>query len=260
MTATVYGTVRRVPDPSSDDDVVMFIHEAGRRNVSQGRREATVTPGGGVLELNGEPSTHVVLGPSRFVIIGVPRKLMIALAPGLEDTLIRALPPNAGVLRLLTRYLDVLDDEHAVGTPELQRAVATHIHDLVALAVGASRDAAEIASGRGLRAARMRAIKAEIARNLGNGDVSPAALARSQRVTPRYIQKLFEGEGTTLSRFVLSQRLARVHRMLSDPRYADLTIGTIAYNVGFGDLSTFNREFRRHFGATPSNVRVMTKK
>jgi AraC-like DNA-binding protein len=28
---------------------------------------------------------------------------------------------------------------------------------------------------------------------------------------------------------------------------------TIAYDVGFGDLSTFNREFRRHFGATPSD-------
>jgi AraC-like DNA-binding protein len=259
MTATVYGTVRRIPDPSSDDDVVLFIHDTGRRSVSQGRREATVNPGGGLLELSAEPSTHVLPGPSRFVIIGVPRKLMMALAPGIEDALLQSLPPDTGVLRLLTRYLDVLDDRHAVETPELQRAAATHIPDLFALAVGASRDAAEIARGRGLRAARMRAIKAEIIRDLGNGDVSVAALARSQRVTPRYIQKLFESEGTTLSKFVLGQRLARVHRLLSDPRCADLTIGTIAYKVGFGDLSTFNREFRRHFGETPSDVRAATR-
>jgi AraC-like DNA-binding protein len=61
-----------------------------------------------------------------------------------------------------------------------------------------------------------------------------------------------------LSKFVLGQRLARVHRMLTDPRQADLTIGAIAYKAGFGDLSTFNREFRRHFGTTPSDVRAAT--
>jgi hypothetical protein len=33
------------------------------------------------------------------------------------------------------------------------------VHDLTALALGASRDAAEIAKGRGLRAARLNAIK-----------------------------------------------------------------------------------------------------
>jgi len=29
----------------------------------------------------------------------------------------------------------------------------------------------------------------------------------------------------------------------------------IAYDVGFGDLSYFNRSFRRRFGRTPSEVR-----
>jgi transcriptional regulator GlxA family with amidase domain len=137
--------------------------------------------------------------------------------------------------------------------------VAAHIHDLCALAVGATRDAAEIAKGRGLRAARLRAVQADIADNLGHGDVSAAALARRQAVTPRYIHKLFEGHGTTLSKFVRGLRLTRVHRMLSDDRHADLTIGAIAYEAGFGDLSTFNREFRRHFGATPSEVRAATR-
>jgi hypothetical protein len=47
-----------------------------------------------------------------------------------------------------------------------------------------------------------------IAHNL-DGDVSVTALALRQQVTPRYIQKLFESEGSTLSRYVLGQRLAR---------------------------------------------------
>ncbi|NJO24072.1 MAG: helix-turn-helix transcriptional regulator [Sphingomonadales bacterium] len=80
-------------------------------------------------------------------------------------------------------------------------------------------------------------------------------LAMRHRVTPRYIHKLFEAEGVTLSRFVLHQRLAHVHRLLADPRHGHRTIGELAFEVGFGDLSTFNREFCRYYGATPSDVR-----
>ena len=32
-------------------------------------------------------------------------------------------------------------------------------------------------------------------------------------------------------------------------------IATIAYDVGFGDLSYFNRRFRRQYGMTPREVR-----
>jgi len=159
-------------------------------------------------------------------------------------------------LRLLVGYLDVLHDNWELSTPELRRTVATHIHDLCALAIGATRDAAEIARGRGLRVARLRAIKADIRRNLRDGDVSVTALAGRHHVTPRYIQRLFESDGTTLSRFVLEQRLAQVHCMLADSRHADRKIAALAYDVGFGDLSTFNWEFRRRFGVTPSDVRA----
>jgi AraC-like DNA-binding protein len=43
--------------------------------------------------------------------------------------------------------------------------------------------------------------------------------------------------------------------LLSDPRLADRTIGSIAFDVGFGDLSYFNRTFRRRYGATPGEIR-----
>lgn len=256
------GTAQRTRELLSDgnDDVILYVQETGGRIVSQLGREATVGPGGGVLVSNADTSTIVVPDAGRLVGIGLPRRLMRALAPGLEDAFIRPLPPATDALRLLRGYLGILDDEHALSTPELRRAVATHIHDLCALAIGATRDAAEIARGRGLRAARLRAIKADIAQNLAHGDTSAVALALRQRVTPRYIRKLFEGEGTTLSQFVLCQRLAQVHRMLSDPRHGHQTIGTIAYNAGFGDLSTFNHAFRRHFGATPSEVRAAMRR
>lgn len=126
--------------------------------------------------------------------------------------------------------------------------------ELVGLALGVTRDVAEIVAGRGSRTARLCAIKADIAQNL-EGDVTAAALSSRHRISPRYIRKLFAGENLSLSKFVLCQRLTRVHRMLADPRCADRTIADIALAAGFGDVSTFNRHFRRHFGLTPSDVR-----
>jgi AraC-like DNA-binding protein len=68
------------------------------------------------------------------------------------------------------------------------------------------RDGLAIAEGRGIRAARPRAIVADITANLTNCDLTAAAVARRQHVTPRYVHKLFEGEGLTFSAFVLDRR------------------------------------------------------
>ncbi len=97
-----------------------------------------------------------------------------------------------------------------------------------ALTLGATRDAAEIAEGRGVRAARLRAIKEDIVNGLRDGEVSVDAIAAKHRVSPRYLQLLFEEDGTTFTDFVLAQRLARAHRMLSDPRYAKQRIAALA--------------------------------
>jgi AraC-like DNA-binding protein len=37
---------------------------------------------------------------------------------------------------------------------------------------------------------------------------------------------------------------------------ASRQIGTIAFDIGFSDLSYFNRTFRRAFGVTPSELRA----
>jgi AraC-like DNA-binding protein len=134
--------------------------------------------------------------------------------------------------------------------------MASHLQDLAALAIGATRDAAVVAGGRGVPAARLRAIKAYIVRNLTDRHLSIDAVARCHGITPRYVSMLFDGDATTFSGFVLAQRLNRVYRMLTDPRYSGRTVSSLASETGFGDLSYFNRCFRRRYGATPSDVRA----
>jgi AraC-like DNA-binding protein len=74
------------------------------------------------------------------------------------------------------------------------------------------------------------------------------------------VQNLFDNDGTTLSEYVLGQRLAHAHRALSDPRRAGEKIATIAFEAGFGDVSYFYRAFRRRYDVLPADVRAQARR
>jgi AraC-like DNA-binding protein len=58
----------------------------------------------------------------------------------------------------------------------------------------------------------------------------------------------------------LQKRLAAADLMLRDPRYADRNISAIAFEAGFGDVSYFNRIFRRRFGVKPADARAKAQR
>jgi AraC-like DNA-binding protein len=238
-----------------NDDVVLAVSPTAGNQVSQVGRELETTAGDAILFSTADVTLLKTVPMPHCLNLSLRRRVLASMVPGLEDRFMRPIPSSNAALQLLTKYVHFLEDQ-SLATAELRRLVVNHVYDLVAFAVGASRDAAEMAKGRGVRAARLRAIKAEILDSLNRHDLSLVDLAARHGVTPRYVQMLFEGEGTTFSRFMLDERLARAHRMLSDLRMADRTISGIAYEAGFGDLSHFNRAFRRRYGESPSDVRA----
>ena len=250
-------TVRRTRELLADgnDDVVFAVPPTAANMLSHRGRE--LSPIGDAVLLSAADVMCIDgASGSECPMVSLSRQRLAPLVPGLEDAFMRPVPRDTEALQLLTRYLRLFDDEQSLATPELRRLMVDHVYDLVALALGATRDAAATANGRGLRAARLHAIKTEILNRLASHKLSLAGLAARQGVTPRHVQMLFENDGTTFSRFLLDQRLARAHRMLGNPLLAERTISTIAYEAGFGDLSHFNRAFRRHYGETPSDVRA----
>ena len=238
------------------DDLFFGVNLAGSSTAHQGGREVMLR-GGDAFFANRGKTGFTIDRPTqaRFVGLRVSRSALAPLVTNLDDAVFRLIPDHANALRLLTKYISVVVNDQPPSTPELRHLVATQVYDLIALAIGATRDAALFAQGRGVRAARLGAIKADIAANLCDCDLSATAIAALHRVTPRYMHKLFESEGITFSEFVLRRRLERAHRLLTDPRFAGRTISSVAFDVGFGDLSYFNRAFRRCYNATPSEVK-----
>jgi transcriptional regulator GlxA family with amidase domain len=185
-----------------------------------------------------------------------PRAAIAALVPDLDDRIGRPMPRNSGGARLLAGYAHSLAKLPSLSEPGVAQAVATYVHDLIALVLGAQGDVRALAGARGLKAARLAAIKAYVADHLSTADMSVTRVAAAHQLTPRYIQRLFEGEGSSFSGHVLAARLGRAHGLLSDPKTAGRTVSAIAYACGFGDLSHFNHAFRRRYGHAPSDARA----
>ena len=236
---------------ANNDDSIGIIRNVDPVLVRQLNRESTLGPGDAMVVSWTDPVTVTLpQGAKATTLVRLSRPVLQALVPGLSDTYGRMLPDIGGALQSLFDYLNVLEDQQAIATPDLQHIVVTHIYDLAALALGASRDMAEVAKERGLRA-----IKEDISARLTEPNLSLDGIALRHRVSPRYVQKLFEMEGTSFTEFVRTGRLARAHRMLQDPRLSHISISTIAYECGFGDITAFNRSFRRHYQASPSDLR-----
>jgi AraC-like DNA-binding protein len=245
--------------PNGGDDLLLAVNVRGCSMARQRDRDLILRDGDALFatrDVTGFTITRPT--PARFIGIRVPREAVAALLGRLEETPICLVPPRTEALSLLVTYASAIAEALPLATPELQRLAVSHMHDLIAATVRATRDGQAIAEGRGIAAARLRAIMIDISARLGDGDLSVAEVARRHRVTPRYIQKLFENEGLTFSSFVLDRRLSRAHRILSDPHLADRNISSVAFDVGFGDLSYFNRAFRRRYKATPTEIRRST--
>jgi AraC-like DNA-binding protein len=238
------------------DDFLFLTNLSGVSRTSQLGHEVDLQAGAALMLTTAEIANHVS-DAARFLILRMPRRTLANLVPYPESALMRIVPENSEALRLLVDYI-MMAEEYELAPP-VQRLFTAHVQDLVALALGPTRDANELAQGRGLRAARLKAIKGDIAAHLGDEGLSATEIARRHRVTPRYVHMLFEAEGMTLSEYVIERRLARAHSMLTDPRFDGHSVSTIAYDVGFANLSYFNRVFRRRYGATPSDIRAQRR-
>lgn len=242
------------------DGIVISILRSGAASATQFGNELISGVGSASVLSSDTPSTSTLLTDGSFITLGLSRPAIAALVPNLSSAFGRPIPSENRALRLLTRYLDIVQAGDELENREIAHSVSTHIFDLAALALGARGDSADIAKQRGAKVARLAAIRSDILGRLGHGDLSADSVAASHGISSRYLRKLFEEAGLSFSSFVLAERLAGARRMLVDRYYAHLNIAQIAHENGFGDISYFNRAFRRQFDAAPSDFREAAKR
>ena len=241
------------------DDATLLVSLEGEHRIEQRGRDIVLGAGEAAFTSCSDSSIMTHGGASRMLGLRFPRAGLAPLVDGLSDRLVRRIPGELPALRLLRSYLTLAWDKQALAGPDLQRSLVTHVYDLMATIMGATRDAAASAHEHGIHAARLHAVKQDIGRSLDEPDLSVGMMAQRHGCTPRFVQRLFEAEATTFTEYVQAQRLARAHRVLADPRHSGEKISAVAFDCGFGDVSYFNRAFRRRYGVAPSDVRAQAR-
>jgi AraC-like DNA-binding protein len=246
--------MRRTLDLVSDGkDTLTLLMSAVPTVASQLGREVTVAAGDAIVLSGGDVASYTLPAEAELFAVCVPRATLAPLLRDPDTVLVRPLPQGIPALRLLKTYCACLRDLDAP-QPEFRRLATTHVHDLLVMALGATRDAAHVATGRGVRSARLQVVLAEINARYTAPAFSPEDVARALGLTPRYVQDLLHETGATFTERVLELRLLKARAMLADPECA-LKIIEIAYKCGFRDISHFNHCFRRCFGGAPRTFR-----
>jgi len=200
---------------------------------------------------------------TRFTLVELGRIDLIALDPArlpplaqlASDELMRAIPRGNRGLQVLAHYgALLLRGLFPLNSAPLRDLAIGHVHDLIGVML-ADRSAPPV-TATPPRGGRLAAIKADIETRLERRELSIDMIAGLYGVTPRAIQKAFGAEGRTFSDYVMERRLERAWLKLTSAEDDAISISSVAFEVGFGDLSYFNRSFRKRFGRSPSQVRT----
>jgi AraC-like DNA-binding protein len=255
------GTPQRSYSPpgavKNSGDFVVLLPRGARMRYEQGRRAEEACDGDVLLNDTSRPwRLEMIDNQLKLTATRIRRESLLALVPHAEDLTGRPLPASPATVSLLTATLDLVRQFGPDLDPLARGAVSQHLVDLSALVLGARGDTAELVRGRGLAAAQLMVIQRYIVDQLSEPQLSVREIAARYGVSARYVQQLFERSGTTYTKFLLEQRLLAAYDRLTNVLARTASITQIASECGFGDLSTFNRAFRRRFGATPSDIRV----
>lgn len=257
VTATpvrVSRTQRLIADDMAD--MVFVVTADAPLHIAQRGREQVLAAGEAIFIRGGECSTIQCRDRTRFTNISVPLDDLTPMLSSRQDLSMTMASRQNGLLAMLLGYVRLLQTLQKPHPDELGHLAAAHVRDLMAAMAGAGPDCASAPGERGgVRAARLRAIKADIGEHLCEPDLCIGTIAVRHGISPRYVGKLFQEEQTTFSDFVLSLRLERSRQLLRCSRHGTSTIASIAHACGFNDLSYFNRTFRRRYAVTPSDLR-----
>lgn len=226
----------------------------GELRSEQGGADIRVRRGTSALIAADRVGSIQARGLCRTLAVAVPRERLARRLDHLDRAMRQGLGGGAE-MHLLESYVLSLMQERTDYSGDLEARVSEHLCDLVNLVLGARCSDADTGCLRGARAARLALLKSDIAANLSNNELSLDWLTRRHGMGQRAIRNLFYAEGTNFTDYVLNMRLDLAHTLLAAPSHRHCSIIAIALEAGFGDVSWFNRTFRRHFGKTPREAR-----
>jgi acetamidase/formamidase/AraC-like DNA-binding protein len=157
-----------------------------------------------------------------------------------------------GFAGLFIKYVETASVEMDALSPPEWLALERSLTDLF-LALIAGGETAGAASPS--IAALFSRLTLAIERRLHDPNLTARRIARTEGISERYLQKLFEQNGVSFGHYLRDRRLERARAALIGPTERRAPVADVAYNCGFADAANFNRQFRERFGVPPGVFR-----
>lgn len=257
MSATINRAARMLHHiRAARTEVYLFTINLGPTLIASnpGKSDITMPTGSAILHAT---KAQAFVGSDRntWANLALPRKIVDDKFPGMEGRQGALIPAESEALTLLRNYLSMLEAMELPEESVLFDHISETVVDLLGLATGAKGGEAELSGTRGLRAGRLQAVLKQIKSNYRNPALSASLVGLQLGLSGRYVRDLLAATGASFSERILELRLQDAKAMLTDPRHQDKKIGDIAMEVGFGDISYFNRSFKKRFGCSPGAAR-----
>ncbi len=186
--------------------------------------------------------------------IRAPRALLERRALVLDKIVGCRIDGHSGAGYVAAKTLEAVSSQFPILDEGVANKVCDNLLDMVSTACGsAASGSISVPPPRHLE--MLQRIQRFVEAHLCEEALSPAIIAEEHGISVRYLSKLFEQEGLSVSRWIWTERLERCRTLLEDPLQTHRYVSDIAYGCGFNNVSHFNRTFKDQFGCSPGTYR-----
>lgn len=243
------------PMPADDGCYKFGVQLDGYSLFCQDGREAALTPGDLAFCDATRPYELVFRESFRMLTVMFPQSWFSFGADTMAHFTATRFSGRQGAGPLIAQTLrDVVHRAAEPSGPQAQREIARTVVGLLSGYVGA-HCADEIAALAAPETLFSRATEF-IAAHLADPELTPAAVARSQHVSLRLLQREFAAHSTSVAGWIREQRLERC-RLDLERSDARTPVGEVGARWGLIDAGTFSKAFKAAYGASPREYRVV---
>ncbi len=224
------------------DLVLVAVQLSGHGFVEQDDRRARMEIGDfGIYETT-RPYRLAFDGPFEQLILRLPRHHFASRLPLLGRATARSYEGRRGPGSVAVGFARQLADAASSLSDECLECFEGAAADVFATAIHLAHEGEDPGDR-----TRLERIQQRMLGGLRDPELDVGDIAASEGLSVRSLQRVFQMDGATPTRWVLAQRLDRAASDLRNVAFARRSITDIALSWGFNDMSHFSRAFRERF-------------
>jgi AraC-like DNA-binding protein len=241
------------PRNREEDKYFAVLMLEGTESLEQDGNRVVIGPGDFAVYDATRPHQLSFTDSWRQIIVSVPRASLDQRVMNMERRTATRVSTDTPTGRVMRLFLQSVAGRIGQFTPGEMASLSESATNLITLAMG-NLHPLDVEHSRCKTLTLMR-VKIFVNDHLRDPGLSASQVTAALGFSSRYINRLFEGEGLSLMRYVLRRRIERCAMDLLSPSQAARRISDIAFSWGFNDLSHFSRAFRDCHGCSPSEWR-----